>query len=75
MPVGHAANNVHTFYLGSSTVGACTGKCENLLTSTGPADTVTSQKLGKTTLGTYQVEPDVTPATTTTGTPSISSVC
>src|SRR5438445_498500 len=73
VPVGHATNNVHTFYLGNSVVGACSGKCENLLTSTGAADTTTTQHLGKTTLGTYQIEPDM-PGTTTTGTPFTSSV-
>ena len=65
-------NNVHTFYLGSSTVDSCTGKCENLSTSTGTADTTTSQLLAKT-VGKYQIQPDVA-LTTTTGTPSISSV-
>src|SRR6266704_1826192 len=44
MPVGHATNNVHTFYLGNSTVGSCSGgTCKNLATSTGAADTTTSQ--------------------------------
>src|SRR5206468_11653026 len=45
MPVGHAANNVHTFYLGSSTVGACSGKCEGLTTSAGSDDTTTTQRV------------------------------
>src|SRR6266480_446560 len=45
MPVGHAANNVHTFYLGSSTVGACSGKCEGLTTSAGSDDTTTTQNV------------------------------
>src|SRR6266571_1718034 len=45
MPVGHATNNVHTFYLGSSTVGACSGKCEGLNTSAGSDDTTTTQSV------------------------------
>src|SRR2546430_1123325 len=45
MPVGHATNNVHTFYLGSSTVGACSGKCEGLTTSAGSDDTTTTQSV------------------------------
>src|SRR6266480_1777978 len=45
MPVGHAMNNVHTFYLGSSTVGACSGKCEGLTTSAGSDDTTTTQSV------------------------------
>src|SRR5439155_25407149 len=43
MPVGHAMTNVHNFYLGSSTVGACSGKCEGLTTSAGGDDTTTTQ--------------------------------
>jgi len=72
MPLGHATNNVHTLYLGNSTVGSCTGKCENLLTSTGSADIGTSQHVS-TSLGKYEIEPD-TATTTTTGAPSTSSV-
>src|SRR5438046_1085935 len=45
MPVGHVTNNVHTFYLGSSTVGACSGKCEGLTTSAGSDDTTTNQSV------------------------------
>src|SRR6266568_2337897 len=45
MPVGHATNNVHTFYPGSSTVGACSGKCEGLTTSAGSDDTTTTQSV------------------------------
>src|SRR6266568_2715154 len=45
MPVGHALNNVHTFYLGSSTVGACSGKCEGLTTSAGSDDTTSTQNV------------------------------
>src|SRR5712692_7435972 len=46
MPVGHATNNVHTFYLGNSNAGfSCGGKCENLATSAGTADTTTSQSV------------------------------
>src|SRR6267143_6835972 len=45
MPVGHAANNVHTFYLGNSSVGTCTGKCEGFTTASGTADTGTSQSI------------------------------
>jgi len=72
MPVGHATNAVHTLYLGNTVVGSCSGRCENLLTSTGSADTVTSQHFGKNT-GTYQIQPDVT-GTSSTGTPSTSTV-
>src|SRR3989442_13097285 len=46
MPIGHAVNNVHTFYLGSSSVAGCSGKCEGLATSSGTADTGTSQSVG-----------------------------
>src|SRR6058998_997209 len=45
MPIGHAVNNVHTFYLGSSSVAGCSGKCEGLATSSGTADTGTSQSV------------------------------
>src|SRR6266480_3393128 len=45
MPVGHAMNNVHTLYLGSSTVGGCGGKCEGLTTSAGSDDTATTQSV------------------------------
>src|SRR5579864_6540030 len=45
MPLAHATNNVHTFYLGNSAVGSCVGKCENLVTTTGSADTGTSQSI------------------------------
>src|SRR5713101_7187734 len=46
MPIGHAAPNVHTFYLGSSSVPGCSGKCEGLATSSGTVDTGTSQSVG-----------------------------
>src|SRR2546425_8622697 len=58
MPLAHATNNVHTLYLGNSVVGNCNppnGRCENLVTTTGAADTGTSQSL---------------PAGTPTGTPT-----
>src|SRR3989441_10792424 len=45
MPIGHAVNNVHTFYLGSSSVPGCGGRCEGLATSSGTADTGTSQSV------------------------------
>ena len=45
MPISHAVNNVHTFYLGSSSLPGCTGKCEGLATSSGTADTGTSQSV------------------------------
>ncbi len=64
--------NVHTFYLGSSPVGSCSGKCENLSTSAGTADSGTSQSVGNS-LGTYAIEPDIA-SSVTTGTPSTSSV-
>src|SRR5207253_8686564 len=69
MPVGHAAGG-HTFYLGSSTVGACSGKCKNLNQTAGVADTTTSQQIHHT-AGKYQIEPDI--SSTTTGTPSTSA--
>src|SRR5438876_421569 len=69
MPVGHAAGG-HTFYLGSSTVGACSGRCENLNQTAGVADTTTSQQIHHT-AGKYQIEPDI--SSTTTGTPSTSA--
>src|SRR5690242_14098627 len=52
MPLAHAANNVHTLYLGNSTVGSCVGKCENLTTTTGSVDTGTSQSIPLGTTGT-----------------------
>ncbi len=52
MPIAHATNNVHTFHLGNSTVGSCVGKCENLVTTTGSADTGTSQSIPAATTGT-----------------------
>src|SRR5207244_13624019 len=58
IPVGHATNNVHTHYLGNSVVGNCippNRRCEKLVTTTGAADTGTSQSL---------------PAGTPTGTPT-----
>src|SRR5258708_8219079 len=51
MPLAHATNNVHTFHLGS-TVGSCVGKCENLVTTTGSANTGTSQSIPAATTGT-----------------------
>src|SRR6266699_1135474 len=48
MPLAHATNNVHTFHLGNSVVGNCNppnGRCENLVTTTGSADTGTSQSI------------------------------
>src|SRR3989475_3446990 len=45
MPIGHAANNIHTFYLGNSSITGCSGKCEGLATSSGTADTGTSQSV------------------------------
>src|SRR3990170_4073699 len=65
-------SNVHTFYLGSSIVDTCSGRCENLVRTTGAADTTTSQSIGNN-VGKYQVQPDIG-STTTTGTPSTSSV-
>src|SRR5467141_1589681 len=60
MPLAHATNNVHALYLGNSTVGSCAGKCENLVTTTGSADTGTSQSIP---LG----SPPGTPSDQTTG--------
>src|SRR5438445_11456313 len=45
MPLGHATNNVHTLYMGSSSVGTCAGKCEGFSTTSGAADTGTSQSI------------------------------
>src|SRR5437667_2202295 len=45
MPLGHAVNNVHTLYLGNSSVGTCSGKCEGFTTTSGTADTGTSQSI------------------------------
>ena len=69
MPIGHAAGG-HTFYLGSSTVGACSGKSKHLNQTAGAADTTTSQQIHHT-AGKYQIEPGI--SSTTTGTPSTSA--
>src|SRR3989441_11200246 len=45
MPIGHAANNIHTFYLGNSSITGYSGNCEGLATSSGTADTGTSQSV------------------------------
>src|SRR2546428_6286681 len=55
MPLAHATNNVHIFHLGNSVVGNCNppnGRCENLVTTTGSADTGTSQSIPAATTGT-----------------------
>src|SRR5438445_13105484 len=44
-PLAHAQNNVHTLYLGNSSIPGCSGKCEGLATSSGTADTGTSQSV------------------------------
>src|SRR3989454_535356 len=59
----------HTFYYGSASQTGCAGKCEQLVTTTGTADTTTSVKVGSSTTCCFQVQPDVG-STTTTGTPS-----
>src|SRR5712691_7420035 len=71
LPLGHAMSNVHTLYLGNTTVGSCGGQCENLATTTGTADTTTSQHPGHNT-GDFIVEPDVG-SSGTTGTPFTTS--
>src|SRR5256712_2194636 len=55
MPIAHATNNVHIFHLGNSVVGNCNppnGRCETLVTTTGSADTGTSQSIPAATTGT-----------------------
>src|SRR3989441_9534357 len=41
MPVGHAANNVHTFFTNATTVGTCGTLCKGLSTTSGSASTST----------------------------------
>src|SRR5712691_7411822 len=41
MPVGHATNNVHTFFTNSTTVGTCGTLCKGLQTTSGTASTST----------------------------------
>src|SRR2546425_10673123 len=41
MPVGHAANNVHTFFTGATTVGTCGTLCKGLSTTSGSSSTST----------------------------------
>src|SRR5712692_4060726 len=41
MPVGHATNNVHTFFTNSTTVGPCGTLCKGLQTTSGTASTST----------------------------------
>ena len=67
LPVNAA---IHTYYLGSSTVGSCSGRCENLPTISGTADTATSQSISTTT-GDFMVEPDI--SSSATGTPRTST--
>src|SRR2546428_8791541 len=43
MPVGHAANNVHTFFTNATTVGTCGTLCKGLQTTSGTASTATTQ--------------------------------
>src|SRR5690348_3221987 len=59
---------VHTYYLGNSTVGSCSGVCESSLTTTGAADTATTQSISTTT-GNFKIEPDI--SSSATGTPAI----
>ena len=69
LPVNAA---IHTYYLGNSTVGSCSGRCENLPTIIGTADTATSQSISTTT-GDFMIEPDISASATgtqTTSTPS-----
>src|SRR5713226_9223364 len=41
MPVGHATNNVHTFFTNATTVGTCGILCKGLSTTSGTASTST----------------------------------
>src|SRR2546428_9295140 len=41
MPVGHATNNVHTFFTNATTVGTCGTRCKGLSTTSGTASTST----------------------------------
>src|SRR2546426_9096184 len=41
MPIGHAANNVHTFFTNATTVGTCGTLCKGLSTTSGSASTST----------------------------------
>src|SRR3989475_2055461 len=41
MPVGHATNNVHTFFTTATTVGTCGTLCKGLSTTSGTASTST----------------------------------
>src|SRR5438034_5554457 len=43
MPVGHATNNVHTFFRNATTVGTCGRLCKGLPISSGGASTSTSE--------------------------------
>src|SRR6266516_5178825 len=43
IPVGHATNNVHTFFTNATTVGTCGTLCKGLSTSSGSASTSTVQ--------------------------------
>src|SRR2546425_4589259 len=43
LPVGHAANNVHTFFTNATTVGTCGTLCKGLSTTSGSASTTTVQ--------------------------------
>ncbi len=61
---------VHAYYLGNSTVGSCSGLCENLPTTTGTADTTSSQSISTTT-GNFMIEPDT--SASATGTPRTST--
>src|SRR2546428_11440495 len=67
LPVNAA---IHTYHLGSSTVGSCPGGCKNLPTISGTADTATSQSISTTT-GDFMVEPDI--SSSATGTPRTST--
>src|SRR5438046_8699032 len=55
----------HTFYYGSTSQTGCTVKCDELATTTGPADTATSVKVGSSTTCCFEVQPDVGSSTTT----------
>jgi hypothetical protein len=45
MPLGHATNNVHTFYTNTATIGTCGTLCKGLSTTSGTASTSTSQSV------------------------------
>src|SRR6266571_2582505 len=66
------SNLVHSFYYGSTSQPGCAIKCEQLVTTAGPADTTTSVKVGSSTTCCFEVVPDVS-SSIATATPSTST--